>query len=80
LNLPRELINTQLYDLYDSPLPFELAFKDTCDEELEGSKFKLDNNFVDSFQGWTKNYIILLVHGENGDFLARFDRNPPVGS
>ena len=78
MNLPRELINTQLYSDYESS--FEKEFKHICTEELEATLFKLEENFVISFQGWTKTHIILLVHGEDGDFLARFDRNPPVGS
>lgn len=79
MNLPRELLDKVIRTCAGDKL-IEVLIKEETDEDLEHSTYHLDGIYVVGFRGFTKSSILLLLPDSTGDYLARFDRNPPVGS
>jgi hypothetical protein len=79
LSLPRELLGLQVYT-HDGLESLEYLISEETKEQLTGFTYKTDVfNEVVSFQGWTENDFLILTPTQEGFYLARFDRNPPVG-
>jgi len=77
--IPNEILDllvpsdsTDEYDL----VPLRSMLDDLCDgEEILNAKYRVDNEFLESFQCWTNSYVISLIVTGHEIFFHKAKRN-----
>jgi hypothetical protein len=75
-NIPHPILNSKVKDWDYNEVCLRSLIRQECDEDIIEATWRLDGEYLASFQAWTENYILILIHNSMGAYLARFDRNP----